>query len=199
MALLLSLALWPGRKSVQGANPTSANTVAIVNSVPIESEERMALVERAIASPELLIIGSVYILDFNAYTATALRNTLADGRQELVVKFNTVTGDFIRYRERSAGYVRSKGGYYQKNAEGGYILTALVINGVSEDLPDGGVRVMVDGCSGACGYEQRSSCEPCGSYIKPCEDWCCVCYDPWGGEDVIGCAWEWCGSCGNFC
>lgn len=67
--------------------------------------EGHTLVKKAIESPELQIISSAYNLNFDIQSATALRNTLADNRQELVVRFNLPSNDFVRYLERSDGYV----------------------------------------------------------------------------------------------
>ncbi len=141
-AILFALALWPRKKTSQATNPS---TVGIVDSVAVESEELATLIERAVNSSELQIINAAHTLDFNMREVFAARNTLADGREEVVVTLATTTNNFVRYVERSSGYVRSKGEYFQKEEnDNNYYLTTLVINGENANLPEGGVGVMGD-------------------------------------------------------
>ncbi len=194
--LLFALALWP-KQTTSPNTQLSANDIA--DSVPVEGNELAGLVERAIKSSEFRIIDLAHNVDFNNHEVKAVQNTFTNGRQEVVVTFTfTATkGDFATYVERSEGYVRSKGEYYQKVNDNGYLLTTLAINGESMNLPEGGVVTMGDQCPG-CTWENRSGCRPCGSSIRPTEEQCCICTDWWGNPYVLFCSPYWEGPCG-FC
>lgn len=192
-ALLFALALWPRRGTAQAGELATAN---VANSVEVVSDDKTYWIQKALHSAELQIIAATNDFNFDPDEATVIQNTRPNGRQEVVVKFTAPNGDFVNYGELSSGYLRSRGGYYRKENETTYRLVALVINGESANLGEGQLTVMQD-CSGGsgCEFEERSFCRPCGNYIRPTIEQCCVC----PGGSILFCTTSWYGPCGSFC
>jgi hypothetical protein len=191
---LFALALWPKQGAIQAKGSLTTN---VANSIELNSEDSTYWVQKALNSRELQIIAAKHDFIFDPNEATVKQNIRPNGQQEVVVTFTAPDGDFVNYGELSSGYLRSRGGYYRKENETTLRFVTLVVNGESVNLGEGRLIVMQP-CAGSgsgCEFEERSFCRPCGNYIRPTIEQCCVC----PGGYILFCVTSWYGPCGNFC